>query len=144
KSRRPPPARLAPSSRIRSRPLKIALAVDPELPVPPIHYGGIERIVDMLARGLAERGHAVTLFAHPDSACPVPKSAWGGRSGGAPLDTLRNAATLARHVVVVGADVVHSFARVAYLGPLLPFAIPKLMSYQRAISPRTTGLAHRL
>ena len=42
--------------------MRIALTVDPELPVPPIHYGGIERIVDMLARGLAERGHEVTLF----------------------------------------------------------------------------------
>jgi glycosyltransferase involved in cell wall biosynthesis len=112
--------------------------------VPPIHYGGIERIVDMLARGLSERGHAVTLFAHPDSDCPVHKVAWSGRSSRAPLDTLRNAATLARHVAAGGTDVVHSFARVAYLGALLPFAIPKLMSYQRAISPRTTGLAHRL
>jgi glycosyltransferase involved in cell wall biosynthesis len=112
--------------------------------VPPIHYGGIERIVDMLARGLSGRGHAVTLFAHPDSACPVPKVAWSGRSSRAPLDTLRNAATLARHVTAGGADIVHSFARVAYLGPLLPFGVPKLMSYQRAISPRTTGLAHRL
>jgi glycosyltransferase involved in cell wall biosynthesis len=112
--------------------------------VPPIHYGGIERIVDMLARGLSERGHAVTLFAHPDSACPVPKITWSGRSSRASLDTLRNAATLARHVAAGGADIVHSFARLAYLGPLLPFAIPKLMSYQRAISSRTTGLAHRL
>ena len=103
--------------------------------MPPIHYGGIERIVDMLARGLSERGHAVTLFAHPDSACPVPKVAWSGRSSRAPLDILRNAATLARHVAAGGIDIVHSFARIAYLGPLLPFAIPKLMSYQRAISP---------
>jgi glycosyltransferase involved in cell wall biosynthesis len=124
--------------------LKIALAVDPELPVPPIHYGGIERIVDMLARGLSARGHSVTLFAHPESACPVAKVAWSGGSSRAPLDTLRNAATLTRHVAAGGIDIVHSFARVAYLGPLLPVAIPKLMSYQRAISPRTTGLAHRL
>jgi glycosyltransferase involved in cell wall biosynthesis len=112
--------------------------------VPPIHYGGIERIVDMLARCLFERGHAVTLFAHPDSTCPVPKIAWRGRTSSTPLDTLRNAAMLARHVVASGTGIVHSFARLAYVGPLLPFAVPKLMSYQRAISPRTTGLAHRL
>ena len=36
----------------------------------------------------------------------------------------------------------HSFSRLAYLGPLLPLPIPKLMSYQRDISPRTTRLAH--
>jgi glycosyltransferase involved in cell wall biosynthesis len=86
----------------------------------------------------------VTLFAHPDSTCPVPKVAWGGRSSRAPLDTLRNAAALARHVAAGRADIVHSFARIAYLAPILPLPTPKLMSYQRAISPRTTGLAHKL
>ena len=28
-------------------------------------------------------------------------------------------------------DVVHSFARLAYLTPLLPLRVPKIMSYQR-------------
>jgi glycosyltransferase involved in cell wall biosynthesis len=139
-----PPAHLAPPSGVRSRFLRIALTADPELPVPPRHYGGIERIVDMLARGLSERGHSVTLFAHPESACPVPRVPWPGRSSRAALDTARNMATLARHVAAGGVDIVHSFARIAYFGPLLPFPIPKLMSYQRAISFRTTGLAHRL
>jgi glycosyltransferase involved in cell wall biosynthesis len=112
--------------------------------VPPIHYGGIERIVDMLACGLCGRGHSVILFAHPDSTCPVSKVAWRGRTSRAKLDVLRNAATLARHVAAGGIDIVHSFARIACLGPLLLFPIPKLMSYQRAVSLRTTGLAHRL
>ena len=125
-------------------PLRIALTVDPELPVPPLHYGGIERIVDMLARNLALRGHEVTLFAHPGSTCPVPKVGWRGPSSGSRLDTLRNAATLSRHVAIGRFDIVHSFSRLAYLAPLLPLAIPKLMSYQREISPRTTALAHRL
>jgi glycosyltransferase involved in cell wall biosynthesis len=98
----------------------------------------------MLARGLAEGGHEVTLFAHPDSTCPVPKVSWGGRSSRAPLDTLRNAATLARHVAAGRIDIVNSFSRIAYLAPILPLSIPKLMSYHREISPRTTGLAHRL
>jgi glycosyltransferase involved in cell wall biosynthesis len=124
--------------------LRIALTVDPELPVPPVHYGGIERIVDMLARGLTERGHEVTLFAHPDSTCPVNKVAWGGRSSRALLDTLRNAATLARHVTSGRIDIVNSFSRVAYLAPILPLSVPKLMSYHREISPRTAELAHRL
>jgi glycosyltransferase involved in cell wall biosynthesis len=124
--------------------VRIALTVDPELPVPPIYYGGIERIVDMLARGLVARGHEVTLFAHPESACPVAKICWPGRRSGATLDTLLNAATLARCAAGQHFDLVHSFSRIAYLTPLLPLPIPKLMSYQREISPRTTGLAHRL
>jgi hypothetical protein len=46
--------------------MKIAITADPELPVPPLHYGGIERIIDMLVRSLVDRGHDVTLFAHRD------------------------------------------------------------------------------
>lgn len=33
------------------------------VPVPPPTYGGIEWVVSLLADGLAERGHEVTLFA---------------------------------------------------------------------------------
>jgi glycosyltransferase involved in cell wall biosynthesis len=124
--------------------MRIALTVDPEIPIPPVHYGGIERIVDMLARTLAERGHDVTLFAHPRSTCPVRRVAWKGQSSASLRDTLRNAATLARRVALDRYDVVNSFSRLAYLAPILPLAVPKLMSYQREISSRTTGLAHRL
>jgi glycosyltransferase involved in cell wall biosynthesis len=124
--------------------MRIALTVDPELPVPPTHYGGIERIVDMLARTLARRGHDVTLFTHPNSSCPVERIAWPGRRSSDFGDTLVNMTTLARAVLSGQFDLVHSFARIAYLAPILPLEIPKLMSYQRAISPRTTGWAQRL
>jgi glycosyltransferase involved in cell wall biosynthesis len=124
--------------------LRVALTVDPELPVPPLHYGGIERIVDMLARMLVRRGHSVMLFANPESTCPVERVAWPGRRSGSLRDTILNAAALARTVMPDRFDLVHSFARIAYLAPILPLAIPKLMSYQREISPRTTGWAHRL
>lgn len=127
-----------------AKPLRVALTVDPEIQVPPLHYGGIERIVDMIARGLTARGHFVTLFAHPGSTCPVERVAWTGQSSVSSSDSLRNAAILARHVIGGGFDVVHSFSRIAYLAPLLPLPIPKLMSYQREISRKTTGLAVRL
>ena len=39
--------------------MRVLLTADPELPVPPATYGGIERIVADLAAGLRERGHAV-------------------------------------------------------------------------------------
>ena len=126
------------------RSLKIALTADPEIPVPPVHYGGIERVVDMLARNLALRGHDVTLFAHPSSQCPVSRVGWSGANSLSPTDTIRNALALAREVARRGFDLVHSFSRLAYLAPILPFSIPKLMSYQRQISPATTRLAHRL
>lgn len=40
------------------------MTADPEIPVPPRYYGGIERIVDMLARGRAAGRHQVPLFSH--------------------------------------------------------------------------------
>src|SRR4051794_16715808 len=47
--------------------LRIAITVDPYLPVPPKFYGGIERVVAFLADGLVKLGHDVTLYAHPSS-----------------------------------------------------------------------------
>jgi glycosyltransferase involved in cell wall biosynthesis len=126
------------------RTLRIAITADPELPVPPVHYGGIERIVDMLARNLALRGHDVTLFSHPASTCPVSRVAWPGGSSASRWDTMRNAAKLSQRVATGRFDLVHSFSRIAYLAPILPFAVPKVMSYGREISARTTGKAVRL
>ncbi len=124
--------------------MRIALTADPEIAVPPILYGGIERVIDMLARGLSARGHEVTLFARAGSTCPVETCVWPGADSGAWLDTARNAAFLARHVRARRFDMVHSFSRLAYLAPVLGARVPKLMTYQRAISPRTTGRAQRL
>jgi hypothetical protein len=124
--------------------MRIALTADPELPVPPIHYGGIERIVDMLARGLESRGHEVTLFAHPQSRSAGRLVAWPGSSSRSALDTARNAATLAMHVARGDFDLVHSFSRIAYLTLILPWRLPKLMTYQRGISRRSVVLGHAL
>jgi glycosyltransferase involved in cell wall biosynthesis len=112
--------------------------------VPPLHYGGIERIVDMLARGLVLRGHQVTLFAHADSATVGHLVPWPGGSSRFRTDTARNAATLARHVYAKHFDLVHSFSRIAYLTPILPLPISKLMTYQRQISPRSVRLGQTL
>lgn len=119
------------------RPLRIALTADPELPVPPLLYGGIERIVDMLARGFAARGHAVTLFAHPESRPPGRLVPWPGRSSGSLVATARNAATLSVPALSGRFDLVHSFSRLAYLTPLARSRVPKLMTYQRPISRRS-------
>ena len=120
--------------------IRVALTVDPELPVPPLHYGGIERIVDMLARGLNARNHQVTIFANSDSQTAGQLVPWPGRSSLSKVDTARNAETLARAVFSGKFDVVHSFSRMAYLCPILPLPIPKLMTYQREITRRSVRL----
>jgi glycosyltransferase involved in cell wall biosynthesis len=124
--------------------MHIVLTVDPEIPVPPRHYGGIERIVDLLGRGLTARGHRVTLFAHPESEVPCERVAWEGRSSASRRDTLANAWQLHRYARRERPDVVHSFARLAYLLPLLPRHVAKVQSYQRAVTPRSVRWGQRL
>jgi glycosyltransferase involved in cell wall biosynthesis len=125
-------------------PMKIAITADPELPVPPRLYGGIERVIDMLVRGLVYRGHRVTLFAHRDSNVPCEVVRYRGRSSASRADTLVNMFDVSRHVMGGGFDVVHSFGRIAYLLPLLSLTIPKLMTYQREITPGSVRWGHRL
>src|SRR4051794_25206708 len=43
--------------------MKIAVLAPPWFPVPPTGYGGIEWVVWLLADGLVDAGHEVTLFA---------------------------------------------------------------------------------
>jgi glycosyltransferase involved in cell wall biosynthesis len=53
--------------------MRIGLIAGPWIPVPPVTYGGTERVVDSLARGFAAAGHDVLLAASSESTCPVPK-----------------------------------------------------------------------
>ena len=109
--------------------MRIAITTDPAIPVPPLYYGGIERVVDMLITGLLERGHDVTLFAHKESRvlCRlVPYPSTSQR----PVAVLRNTLTISK-LLVTRYDVVHSFGRLAYMTALLPARVPKVMSYQR-------------
>ena len=47
--------------------MKIGMIAPVWYPIPPLGYGGIELVVSLLAEGLHERGHDVTLFASGDS-----------------------------------------------------------------------------
>jgi glycosyltransferase involved in cell wall biosynthesis len=47
--------------------VRIALIAPPWYTIPPSGYGGIEWVVALLADGLTDRGHEVTLFAAPGS-----------------------------------------------------------------------------
>ncbi len=125
--------------------MRILLSVDPEIPVPPTQYGGIERIVDGLIVELREQGHTVALIAHRDSTVTVDwRAAWPALHSQRALDTLRNTFALQRAIANFKPDVLHSFSRIAYMGRHLLSSLPKLMSYQREPSVRTTGVAARL
>ncbi len=125
--------------------MRILLTADPELPVPPRTYGGIERIIGDLVAGLRARGHAVGLVAHPDSTAPTDAMfPWTGKASQNLRDTARNCWVLAQAVRTFRPDVLHSFSRLMYMLPLLLQPLPKVMSYQRNPSLRTTRWARRL
>jgi glycosyltransferase involved in cell wall biosynthesis len=68
--------------------VRIAVLSPPWFPVPPSGYGGIEWVVSLLADGLVDAGHDVTLFATGDSSTKAKLEAvyerapseWIGRS----------------------------------------------------------------
>lgn len=128
--------------------LHVAITADPYLPVPPRLYGGIERVLDFLVRGLTDRGHRVTLFAHPESAVPATLVPYGSPPHFTRLDR-------AKELWQVGAelwrrrhefDLIHSFGRLAALAPVLGArGLPKIQSYQRDGLPwRSIRTARRL
>ena len=107
----------------------ILLVADPYVPVPPVTYGGIERIVDFLAEGLSSRGWNITLACLPDSSCGVnlfPHSSQHPRWQGRVVNTWN----LLRHVRSHHYDIVHSFAHFDLIAPLWPLTFPKIQSFQ--------------
>ena len=111
--------------------MKILLTVDPEIPVPPQGYGGIERIVDMLVHQYVQKGMDITLVAHPESKVPCYLEKWKGAKSRGAVDIAKNTFQLTRLVYNGKFDLVHCFSRLAYLTAILPLRIPKIMSYQR-------------
>src|SRR5437868_15106298 len=103
--------------------MRIALTVDPYLPVPPRLYGGIERVVDFLVRGLMARGHQVTLFAHPESSIGTKLISYGVPPHFGLSPRLRELWQVGSRIFRSKDefDVIHSFGRLAALLPVLPF-----------------------
>lgn len=134
---------MRPASQLNA--MRILLTADPELPVPPGRYGGIERLVDMWRRELRGRGHAVALAARGDSTAEVDRLfAWpGARSQSAP-HAIRNSLALWRAARAFRADVVHSSSRLIYTLPLLLAGVPVVQTYHRTPGSRQVRIAARL
>lgn len=109
--------------------MRIAVTVDPFIAVPPLNYGGIERIVHFLVEGLAKNGHDVILVAHKDSKANVELIKYPSSENGI-ISHLKNIKAI-NELKKWKPDVIHSFSRLAYLTPFLMTKVPKLMSYQR-------------
>lgn len=130
-----------------TEPLRIAITVDPYIPVPPVTYGGFERVVAGLVDAFTGRDHVVTLFAHPDSRTKAHHVSYGApphfgvRARAAELWQVGSVLWRRRREF----DVVHSFGRLAALGPILiDRALPKIQSYGREIAFPGVARAVRL
>ena len=87
----------------------IGLVAPPWLPVPPRRYGGIEMVIDVLARGLMAAGHQVLLAAPEGSTCSVPQvndlpESAPERMGSAVVEIPY---TLSAYAALKGVDVLH-------------------------------------
>ena len=116
--------------------MRVTIIADPIIPVPPLHYGGSERIIAALCRGLTEAGHQVRLVAGPGSrryhdliVHRVPGRSFLSR---------------ARHKISFqplslwaarDADVVHTYGRYDYLHWLLSADVPLVHSFMNIIGP---------
>lgn len=128
--------------------MRILILMDPDIPVPPLHYGGIERVVHDLACRYVAMGHEVTLIAGPGSSSPGRLVTYGRNadgSGGIALDygLLWNVAGIlwrevGRH------DVLHNFGRLAWLFPIAWSPIRKIQTYMRYVTPGNIRTLNRL
>jgi glycosyltransferase involved in cell wall biosynthesis len=109
--------------------LKIALIVNPLIPVPPEQYGGIERIVYVLIQELIKMGHDVTLYAHPDSqpGCKLKGYRESEIYGSKDLIKIN---LLTSAILFQNFDIVHTFGRMSNIASLMFFKQPKIVSYQ--------------
>jgi glycosyltransferase involved in cell wall biosynthesis len=118
--------------------MKILLIADPGIPVPPVGYGGIERMVYILAKTYTEMGHSVDIFAGPGShfnegnVFIYGKQVFPKTKKEGILDVFRAWKFLFSHIS--GYDLVHNFGRLAYFLPFLKKDVHKIMSYQREIT----------
>lgn len=85
----------------------------------------------MLIKGYIQRGHTVSLFAHKDSVTGAKLYPYKGKGSQSKTDFIKNSWLINTVIFQKQFDIVHSFGRLAYLLPQLPFKTAKLMSYQR-------------
>jgi glycosyltransferase involved in cell wall biosynthesis len=127
--------------------MKILVTVDPEIPVPPKLYGGVERIVEGLMSHYSNTGNEVYLLANPGSTSKFAHKIIGWkrlRSRGG-INILLNSIQLFFVYIKYKPQVIHCFSRLLYLYPLFFFTRVKIVvSYGRLISPVSTGFARAL
>ena len=114
--------------------------MDPGIPIPPKGYGGIERIVALLALEYKRLGHTVELLSSSGSSLSGIKCHSIGPDGFPSKKWVRWIAIVKAWKFLLikrnEFELIHNFGRLIYLLPMLNHPVKKLMSYQREISKR--------
>ena len=111
--------------------------IDPCIPVPPIHYGGIESVIYDIACKYIEMGHEVTLIAGPESKSPGRLITYSENGNGYTklnFSVIRELHNILRKEIPKH-DVLHNFGRLAFLFPIAWTRINKVQTYMRYITP---------
>lgn len=127
--------------------MRILLIMDPGIPVPPELYGGIERIVYMLANEYTAMGHKVTLLAGPDSYCDGETVTFGKNDPNRPRSAKNKEILFVWRYLSRNKnqfDLIHNFGRLIYLLPVLNHPVKKIMSYQRSVTSRGISIINKL
>ncbi len=115
--------------------MQINVVADPHISVPPERYGGTERIVGLLCKGLQQREHQVTLMAAPKSKnygklvthLPPNNNSYLSRAYRKSLFQLISFKEMLR------TDVICNFGRIDYLLTLLKFNKPLVLTFENPI-----------
>ncbi|HSU34292.1 MAG TPA: glycosyltransferase family 4 protein [Propionibacteriaceae bacterium] len=128
--------------------MRIGLIAPPWVPVPPPAYGGLESVVDRLARGLARAGHDVLLAAAANSTCPVDLvPGMEDVPPDAPItgDTITELAHVAKaYAAMSGMDVIHDHTIAGPLYRHRPVGVPVVVTNHGPFEPRPNLLFHKM
>ncbi|HEX2659002.1 MAG TPA: glycosyltransferase family 4 protein [Polyangia bacterium] len=116
--------------------MRVTVIADPLIPVPPLRYGGSERIVGALCKGLVARGHQVRLLAGPGSRNYGELIVHRPSGASLPSRAYRKALfQLFSLWSARDADVVHSYGRLDYLQSLVALDVPLVASFMNPVTP---------
>ena len=127
--------------------MRILLIMDPGIQVPPLLYGGHERLVYLFAEEYIVMGHQVTLLAGPQSHCSGKTVTFGTNDlQRSKLARYKEAGFVWKYLLKNKNkfDLIHNFGRLIYLLPVLNIQVKKIMTYGRPVSVNGIKLINSL
>ncbi|MGF7078013.1 glycosyltransferase [Mucilaginibacter sp. UYCu711] len=117
--------------------MKILLIMDPGISVPPMQYGGHERLVYLFAEEYIKQGHEVTLLAGPDSHCSGKTITYGINDLNRPkTQRIKEFFFVWQYLIrnKNNFDLIHNFGRLILLLPVVNAPVKKIMTYGRPVA----------